>query len=70
MDRPEKEAKPEKDPQIVGDLHTGNGIVIFIMYILKDLLTQQMVNPLTNFRNIIELARTIAALNDSIKPPQ
>ena len=70
MDRPEKDAKPEKDTQIEADIYTGNSIVIVIMYILKDLLTQQMVNPLTNFHNIIELAKTVAALNDSIKPPK
>jgi hypothetical protein len=50
--------------------HTGNCIAIFTMFIMQDLLVQQLVNPITNFNNIIVLATTIAGLNSSIKQIQ
>jgi hypothetical protein len=46
---------------------TGNCIVIFTMFLLQDLMAQQLVNPITNFNNIIALSSAIAALNASIK---
>jgi len=49
-------------------IRTANYIALFTMFVLQDLLMQQMVNPVTNFNNIIALASTIAALNGSIKP--
>jgi hypothetical protein len=49
---------------------TGNCIAIFTMYILQDLLVQQLVNPVNNFNNIIAVAATIAALNSSVKSIQ
>ncbi|MBP2649455.1 MAG: hypothetical protein H6Q74_280 [Firmicutes bacterium] len=48
----------------------GNEIVIYTMIVLQDLLVEQLINPVTNFNQIIALAATMAALNTSIKPVQ
>lgn len=45
----------------------GDCIAIFTMFILQDLLVQQLVNPVNNFNNIIAVATVIGALNASIK---
>jgi len=55
------------EPPLSG-ISTANYIALFTMFVLQDLLMQQLVNPVTNFNNIIGIAGSIAALNGSIKP--
>ena len=69
MNRQEIEEKASEAAATPGlTVHTANCIALFTMYILQDLLVQQLVNPLTNFNNIIALSSTIADLNTSVKP--
>lgn len=49
---------------------TGNCIAIFTMFVLQDLLMQQLVNPVNNFNNILAVAAAIATLNASVKAIQ
>jgi len=49
-------------------IRTANCIAIFAMFVLQDLMVQQLVNPVTNFNNILSLSGAIASLNASVKP--
>ena len=49
-------------------ISTANCIAIFSMFVLQDLMMQQLVNPVNNFNNIVALAGAIATLNASVKP--
>lgn len=49
-------------------IRTANCIAIFTMFVLQDLMVQQLVNPITNFNNILTISGAIASLNASVKP--
>ncbi|MDR3592877.1 MAG: hypothetical protein P4N41_24730 [Negativicutes bacterium] len=49
-------------------IRTANCIAIFTMFVLQELMVQQMVNPITNFNNILTISGAIASLNASVKP--
>ncbi|MBP2643383.1 MAG: hypothetical protein H6Q67_1270 [Firmicutes bacterium] len=60
-----KTSAPTPQPEGV---RLGNEIIIYVMVILQDLLVEQLINPVTNFNQIIALSTVLAALNTSIKP--
>jgi hypothetical protein len=49
-------------------IRTANCIAIFTMFVLQELMVQQLVNPVTNFNNVLALSGAIASLNASVKP--
>ena len=44
----------------------GNAISLFAMFVLKEILEQQALNPLTNLESIITISNTIANLNSNL----
>lgn len=44
----------------------GNGIVLYAMFVLQQILAQQALNPVADLANIVSLANAIAALNNSL----
>ncbi|MBP2646214.1 MAG: hypothetical protein H6Q75_1654 [Firmicutes bacterium] len=44
----------------------GNAITLFTMFVLKEILVQQALNPVANISNIISIANAIANLNSEL----
>lgn len=45
----------------------GNGVVIFTMLVLEEILERLALDPITNLNNILAIANQIAALNSSLR---
>jgi len=71
---PEIEVKPVKPteskaqlPKPPTEVETANNIALFTIQVVQDLLTLQLVNPITSFNNIIALSIDTAYLNAGVK---
>jgi len=53
-----------KNSMLVGV--AGNSITLFAMFILKEILIQQALNPVANISNIISISEAIGLLNSEL----
>ena len=63
----EKKARAlAKSPNIT--IAAGNAVVLFTLFVLKEILEQLLLDPITNLTSILALATIIANLNSSLNP--
>jgi len=53
-----------KNSMLVGV--AGNAISLYTMFVLKEILAQQALNPISNIANIVSISNAIANLNSSL----